>query len=231
MLDMLYPRNCTACGQPPTPPLDYLCWDCLSGTLKVEPPFCAVCGDPVAGDVQHSYVCFSCSREMPAFDRARSAVRYDGAVAGALRNLKYNSALWMVNDLSFLLYKCVQAEFHDVEFDAVTAVPLHPSRYRARGFNQSAVLAEKLARRMSVPFRAGLVRRIRPTDTQTGLTAPQRTDNVCGAFKTGLFFRPRGRKVLLVDDVMTTGATVNACAKALKQGGAAAVYVVTVARG
>jgi ComF family protein len=232
MLDLIYPRTCIHCGSQVVPdPLRYICWDCLCDTPKIEPPFCAVCGDPVAGDIQHNYTCFSCTREPPDFDYARSAVRYEGAVAEALRDLKYKGALWLVQDLSALLLACVQAEFPDCSFDAVTAVPLYPVRYRERGFNQSGALGAALARRMHIPFRAGFLRRIRSTVTQTGLTAPQRMANVYGAFRIGLLSCLSGRRILLVDDVMTTGATVNACAKALKKGGAAAVHVVTVARG
>lgn len=231
VLDLLYPRNCIGCGRPSPEPLHHLCWDCLSDTPKVEPPFCTVCGDPVAGTVQHDYTCFACSRQTPAFDRARSVVRYEGAVGEALRDLKYKGALWMVRDLAGLLYAGVQAEYPGVHFSAVTAVPLHPARRRARGFNQSALLGAALARRLRLPFREGLLRRVRPTVTQTGLTAPQRTANVLDAFRSGLFTRVAGEQILLVDDVMTTGATVNACARALQKGGAAAVHVVTVARG
>jgi ComF family protein len=231
MLDLLYPRNCVRCGAPSPDPMRYLCWDCLSDTPKVEPPFCVLCGDPVAGDIQHDYTCFSCAREKPSFDQARSAVRYDGAVGDALRALKYANALWVVQDMAELIFACIQAEYPGFLFDAVTAVPLHPPRRRERGFNQSALLGEVVARRLRVPFRGGLVRRVRPTVTQTGLTASQRTANVCGAFRIGLFARPAGLKILLVDDVMTTGATVNACAHALKKGGAGSVHVVTVARG
>ncbi|MFA5687861.1 MAG: ComF family protein [Kiritimatiellales bacterium] len=231
MLNMIYPENCTGCGINTSAPFRYFCWECLNETPKIEAPFCRLCGDPVFGLVQHDYVCFNCSREKPFFDAARSAVRYDGVIAGALRDLKYHSALWMVSDLALLIYMCVQAEFFAQKFDVVTAVPLHAARYRARGFNQSAELGRALARRMQLPFRAGLLRRIRSTGTQTGLTAPQRTDNVCGAFKTGIRARVKGRRILLVDDVMTTGATVNACAKALKRNGAALVCVITVARG
>jgi ComF family protein len=231
MLDLLYPRNCIHCGAPSPEPLRHLCWDCLADTPGVEPPFCALCGDPVAGDIQHDYTCFACARETPAFDCARSAVRYEGGVGEALRALKYKQALWAVADLTGLLFACVQAEYFEQPFDLVTAVPLHPSRRRERGFNQSALLGGALAGRLHLPFREGLLRRIRPTVTQTGLTASRRTANVCGAFRTGLFARPSGRRILLVDDVMTTGATVNACAGVLKRGGAAAVHVVTVARG
>ena len=231
MLDLLYPRNCVRCGASSPEALPHLCWDCLSDTPKIEAPFCVCCGDPVAGDIQHDYTCFACSRETPAFEFARSAVRYEGAIGEALRDLKYNQAVWMARDLSALLFACVQAEYPEVDFDCVSAVPLHAARRRERGFNQSALLAAALARRMGLPYKERVARRIRPTSTQTGLTAPQRAVNVCGAFRSGLFASLKDKRILLVDDVMTTGATVNACARALKKGGAATVHVVTVARG
>ena len=209
----------------------YICWDCLADTPRVDPPFCACCGDPVAGDVQHDFICFSCSRQTPHFDLARSAVRYEGVVGEALRALKYDDALWVADDLAELLFACVQAEYPTVVFDFVTSVPLHPARRRARGFNQSSLLGQLLARRMNCLYKERSVRRVRPTTTQTGLTAPQRTANVLGAFRDGLFARLNGKRILLVDDVMTTGATVNACAAALKRGGAESVHVITVARG
>ncbi len=231
MLDFLYPRNCVHCGAPSPESMKHICWDCLSDTPKVDPPFCVVCGDPVAGDIQHDYTCFACARETPAFVRARSAVRYEGAVGAALRDLKYKNALWVVEDLAELLSACVQAEYSVFGFDVITSVPLFAPRWRARGFNQSALLGEALGRRLKIPFKEHLLRRVRSTSSQTGLTAPQRAANVSGAFRGGLFARPEGRRILLVDDVMTTGATVNACAKTLKQGGAVSVHVVTVARG
>ena len=231
VLDVLYPRSCVHCGGAAPQALDYFCWDCLSDIPKIEAPFCYCCGDPVAGSVEHSYSCFLCSRNQPAFDFSRSAVRYEGAAGTALRALKYHHAVWLVHDLMTLLYACTCAEYPHVVFDAVCAVPLFPSRRRERGFNQSALLAASLAKKMRIPFGARWVRRIRATPTQTGLTAPQRTANVCGAFRKGLFARFDGKRILLIDDVMTTGATVNACASALKEGGAESVHVMTVARG
>jgi len=231
MLGWLYPRNCSACGVSAPEPLSHFCWECLSASLKIEPPFCARCGDPVSGMIEHDYICFFCKKTEPAFLRARSAFRYEGAVAEALRALKYRGALHVVPDLAELLAACVRAEYFEAAFDVVAAVPLHPARLRARGSNQSALLARALARRLGIPYAARLTRRTRPTPTQTGLTAPERADNVRNAFKTGSARRLKGKHVLLVDDVMTTGATVNACAHALKRGGAVSVSAVTVARG
>jgi len=231
VLDMLYPRNCMGCGEPSPETFRYICWDCWSDASRIEPPFCRLCGDPVAGTIEHDFTCYACSAETPHFDAARSAARYDGVVGEALRRLKYEKALWLACDLAELMLGCLQAEFAGQAFDLAVPVPLHHVRRRERGYNQSAVLATELARRIGCKKSARMLRRIRPTASQTNLTAAQRLSNVQCAFTHGSGKYLSGRRVLLVDDVMTTGATVNACAKALKKGGAESVHVLTVARG
>lgn len=231
LFDMLYPRSCIGCGVPVPETFRFICWDCWSDATKVEPPFCGLCGDPVAGAVDHDFICYSCSAHTPAFDGARSAARYDGVVGEALRQLKYSKALWLAPDLADILHKCLAAEYPGRKFDLVVPVPLHHVRRRGRGYNQSAVLAAELGRRIGCKSMPWMLRRIRPTSTQTNLTAPQRLSNVRNAFESRRANWLAGRRALLVDDVMTTGATVDACAKALKEGGATSVHVLTVARG
>ncbi len=231
VLDILYPRSCIGCGVTSPETFRHICWECWAGSLRVEPPFCALCGDPVAGTVEHEFVCYACSAEFPAFDAARSVARYDGVVGEALRMLKYEKAMWLAPDLAVLLHNCLLAEYPRCEFDLLVPVPLHHIRRRERGFNQSAILARELGRRLGRAVVPRAVHRIRPTITQTHLTAKQRLSNVKNAFQSVRRKRLAGQRVLLVDDVMTTGATVNACAKALKKGGASSVHVITVARG
>jgi len=231
VLDMLYPRRCIGCGGTSPDSFRYICWECWSDSTRVEPPFCSLCGDPVAGAIDHDFICYSCSAEKPAFTAARSATRYDGVVGEALRQLKYEQALWLAPDLATLLHNCIQAEYPGHEFDLLVPVPLHHVRKRGRGYNQSTVLAQELGRRLGCKTRPGLLKRIRPTISQTNLTAKDRLSNVTQAFQYRKEEALTGRKVLLVDDVMTTGATVNACAGALKKGGAVTVHVITAARG
>jgi ComF family protein len=231
LLDMLFPRCCIGCGVSAPRTFHHMCWECWSATSRVEPPFCDCCGDPVAGSIDHDFICYACSAESPSFDAARSATRYDGVAGDALRQLKYEHAVWLAPDLAHILHLCAAAEYPGASFDMLVPVPLHHTRRRERGFNQSALLARELGRRISLPVHFGAVRRIRPTATQTHLTAKGRLSNVQNAFQPTKRNGLTGRNVLLVDDVMTTGATVNACAKALKKGGAASVHVITVARG
>lgn len=185
----------------------------------------------MAGAIDHDFICYSCSAEKPAFEGARSAARYDGVVGESLRQLKYEQALWLAPDLATLLHNCIQAEYPDRTFDFLVPVPLYHVRRRGRGYNQSAVLARELARKLGRKSYPGLLKRIRPTISQTNLTAKERLSNVTKAFQYKKGKQLTGKKVLLVDDVMTTGATVNACASALKKGGAASVHVITAARG
>ncbi len=231
LMDILYPRRCLGCGVSSPETFRYICWDCWSDAAQVEAPFCDLCGDPVAGAVDHDFICYSCSAKTPAFDGARSAARYDGVVGEALRQLKYEKALWLAPDMAELLHNCLAAEYPGRIFDLIVPVPLHHVRRRERGYNQSAVLARELGRRLGCPVLPGMLRRIRPTTTQTNLTAKERLSNVVDAFQHRRAKQLTNRRVLLVDDVMTTGATVNACAKTLKKGGAASVHVITAARG
>jgi ComF family protein len=230
-LDLLYPRACVACGAPDPSPRRHLCWDCAAAVPVIQPPYCSLCGDPVSGRIDHEYVCALCSSRPVHFDLARSAARYDGALAAAIQELKYRGGLWLADDLADLLVATVETHLPGGPFDDVAAVPLHAVRRRERGYNQAGLLASALARRIGRPVLHGALRRVRPTPTQTRLTVLQRAANVQNAFEPARRRWMEGRRILLVDDVMTTGATVNECARALKSGGAARVFVVTVARG
>lgn len=210
----------------------HLCWECLAALSIVTEPFCAQCGDPVDGVTGVAYRCSWCRRHEPRFALARSAVRYRGPIRAALHAFKYNRDVCLADDLGRLLAACVQAHFSAVRFDGVTGVPLYARRERVRTYNQSSLLAQAAGRRLGIPpLPARTVRRVRDTPTQTGLTAAQRRANVRHAFVVPDATWLEGRTVLLVDDVMTTGATVSECARVLRESGAAGVYVVTVARG
>jgi len=209
-----------------------LCWDCQADIQVVQLPFCERCGDPVAGAVTGLFECAWCRKTHPHFDWARSAVRYEGVAKACLRRFKYNSGIWLLDDLTRWLWALWQACPASVQTATVmTCVPLHPRRERERGYNQSEFLGKRLAARMGIPFQPRLLWRKRSTDTQTHLTAAQRAHNVKGAFTVPWPSRVRGARIVLVDDVMTTGATVNECARALKAAHADSVMVLTVARG
>ncbi len=233
LLDMLFSRVCEECGavlaedEPGS-----LCWDCRARVRFVQVPFCERCGDPVPGTIGGPYECAGCRGLRPAFDWARSAVRYEGPAKACIRRFKYQAGIWLQEELVgwlAALWRTCPAEVRSVDF--VAGIPLYPRRERERGYNQAALLAEGLAEQVGIPFRRGLLGRTKPTATQTHLTAVQRVHNVKGVFSVRRPGDVRGARIALVDDVMTTGATANECARALKAAGAAAVMVLTVARG
>ena len=194
-------------------------------------PFCDRCGDPIAGAVEHAYLCYFCADRTRAYDRARSAVRYDGVITEMIQVLKYRWGFWLIPDLVEMLYRLIEADFSDVHYDAVVPISLHLERRRERGYNQSALLARALARRLKIAYAGHWVKRLKATPTQTHLTAAERMSNVSSAFEVVQRNSVIGKSLLVVDDVITTGATAYAFAKTLRRAGAKAIYVVSVARG
>lgn len=229
--DLVYPRACAACGSRDPADGAHLCWDCRSEIQWIQPPFCSRCGTPVAGRIDHAYECAACTARKNHFDAARAAGRMEGPMAGMIHLLKYRGGLWIAPDLADLMLAALQTHYDPAEIDAAGFVPLFPSRRRDRGYNQAEVLARLLCRESGIALlKRGLVR-TRPTPTQTLLTAPARADNVRNAFRAPHPKWVEGRRILLVDDVMTTGSTVNECARVLKAAGAARVWVLTAAHG
>lgn len=157
----------------------------------------------------------------------RSVLLFEGPARAAIHYFKYRRAQELAKPLGGLL-----AEYwlsHPIQVDLIVPVPLHPSRLRVRGYNQAALLAQQLGQRAGLPVDEGALRRIRATASQMRLDARQRRQNVQGAFHCP-DGRVRGQQVLLIDDVCTTGATLEACADALRAGGAKAVWALTLAR-
>lgn len=233
-LDLIFPRACTVCAGTPCAGFQYLCWDCVALFDYIRGNYCRLCGDPVGGLVGDDWVCAACSAQRPAFELARSAVRYQGRIREAVMCFKYKRAVWLAHDLVLLLAALATGDWlKDAALDGVLAVPLHPRKERARTYNQSELLAAGLARALGLKLLDRCLVRTMDKGTQTHLTVRERIANVQGVFGLGNENAQKvvGRRLLLVDDVMTTGATVNACAQALKAAGASAVFVATVARG
>lgn len=191
---------------------------------------CARCGAPFEIDVDAGQVCGACLADPPAYDRARAAIEYGDATRDFVLALKHQGRRdglatfggWMASAGAQLLS----------EADLLVPVPLHYRRLVVRGFNQSVWLAAAVSRQSGVPLGRDVLVRTRPTPSQAGLSADGRRRNVQGAFRVrpSRERRLKGRRVILLDDVLTTGATVEACARALKRSGAAEVDVLTLAR-
>lgn len=228
-VDFVLPPRCHACGEL-VDASGRLCARCWSDLNFITPPHCALCGFPFEYDQGEGATCGSCLRRAPPFEAARSALRYDDMSRDLVLKFKRSDRTDMAAVFAPLLMRAVRAT--GMEFDLVVPVPLHRRRLWRRRFNQSALLARPLAAELGLDLDLLTLTRRRATPTQAGLAGRQRFLNVRGAFAVPARRRARlaERSILLIDDVFTTGATLSACARALKRAGARAVGAVTVAR-
>jgi ComF family protein len=233
LLNLVYPAECFICSSAVVRHQDCgicgTCWD-RALALKIIPPRCASCGLPLHNfEEDGDHLCGDCILQMPPYAGARSFGYYSAELSKIIQELKFRGRRNLVNLLSPLLTAAFFESWNREEFDFIVPVPLHRKRRHERGYNQSELLARSLARRIAVPFRRSLIR-VRPTLPQVGLTDSERKENVRHAFRCARPQQIANRRVLLVDDVMTTGATVTSASRALLDGGALRVSVLTVAR-
>jgi ComF family protein len=231
-LALLYPEVCQLCNAVPATPRDgFVGRQCWSQIRFIRPPFCDRCGLPYEGDITTAFVCANCHDLKLHFSSARSAVVAKTVVLEAIHQFKYSRALWFENFLAGLLVPEAAPVLRGQNWDCLMPVPLHSLKEREREFNQSALLARHLARALNLPCQENVLWRATSTETQTHLNRDRRAENMKKAFAVRPGMNLAKRRIVLVDDVFTTGATTNDCARALRRAGAAEVCVWTVARG
>lgn len=229
LFNVLFPPVCAGCDRHVAEP-GSLCGACWSKVWFIEKPYCPVLGTPFSHDLGPEILSAEAIADMPPFARARAVAIHDGVIRDMVHRLKYNDrtdlsrwmAGWMARAGRELIDNC----------DVIVPVPLHARRFWLRRFNQSAELARYLAGTSKKPFEPDALKRVRKTRQQVGLGPNERLTNVRGAFKVPVAqeIKVRGRNVLLIDDVYTTGATVKAATRALLRAGAKSVEVLTFAR-
>jgi len=195
----------------------------------IASPLCFLCGTPFAG-AGTDHVCGSCSTSSPRYDAARAALAYEGASRDLIHAFKYRNKTHLRRPLALLTLERLAEFIQSRRPDLIMPVPLHRKKLSSRGFNQALLLGEIFSHRLNVPLDRWNLRRIRWTVPQVNLAAGDRRANVKGAFAIHDPAQVNGRRVLLVDDVLTTGSTVEECGRVLKTAGAGDVTVVTVAR-
>ena len=230
-LHLFFPKECVHCGRL----LDYrnrefLCPDCRKLITPVRQPLCDRCGRPLPGEIEYQFNCSTCRENPPRFRRARSAFLLTGAGKSLVLKYKYSSNPYLSSPAINWILKTGGDEYRWSDYDLIIPVPLHPRKARERGFNQSGVLSGGLNRRTGIKLSRKALVRTRYTKTQTRLGRQERQKNVKGAFRTSDRADLSGKSILLVDDVFTTGATVNECARMLIKAGASMVDVMTLAR-
>ena len=229
LLGIVYPPVCVSCGSA-TGEAHSLCAECWAGIRFIERPFCERLGTPFAVDHGMSLVSPGAIADPPVYGRARAVARYDETARALVHRLKYADRLDTARALARMMVRASTELAADC--DVVVPVPLHPLRLWRRRFNQAAELARPVAAAHGLPFRPDLLSRRKRTRPQVALTRAQRAENLQGAFKVPpeATASLKGLRVLLVDDVITTGATANAASRALLRGGAAAVDILAFAR-
>jgi len=214
---LLYPPACTICSGMVAPG-EYLCEECGAKAIRIAPPFCAKCSEPFEGAITSTFTCANCAHRTIHFDAAVAAYRGRGIVRRIIHDFKYGRQI----HLRHLVGRWLCAALDDPRlrgrrFDVIIPVPLHPTRKRERGFNQASLLAELLSAQISIQSRPLLER-------------TERIENLHNAFRLRKNMNVRDLRVLLIDDVLTTGSTLSECARVLKDAGVISVHAATVAR-
>jgi ComF family protein len=230
LLDLVYPPLCLVCRTAVRDPRA-LCAACWNKITFIDGAVCDCCGLPFEIDPGADSLCASCLARPPAFDKARAAMHYDDAGKGAILALKRADRLEFAHLFTLWLRRAGQPVLDETQ--VIVPVPLHRFRLWTRRYNQSAILAQRLARLTGKPFDPFVLMRVRRTPSQGEMpSAKARFRNMQGAFRVPAkrLATVRGRTVLLVDDVLTTGATIESCARVLRRAGAEKVLVLTIAR-
>jgi len=227
LLDLLLPPRCLACGEEVSA-AHALCAGCWRKLTFLDEPCCACCGLPFAYDFGTGALCGACARATPAYDRARSALRYDEGSRPLVLSFKHGDRLHGAPAYGDWMRRAGASMLGDA--DLLIPVPLHWSRLLRRRYNQAAILAYAIRERGGPPVAPDALRRHRRTASQGNFGADRRRRNVRHAFGLKPGMNVRGLKIVLIDDVLTTGATVEECARVLKRNGAARVDVLTLAR-
>ncbi len=229
LLSLFYPSHCAACLAD-TRAGQALCPNCAANAPTVSAPFCDCCSQPFSGVLDPPFLCPRCTRSRSHFHCAVARYRSQGVVRDFIHRFKYEGHYYLRYPLArWLAEAWNDPRLHAPPADLLVPVPLHPARRREREFNQAEVLARLLSRECGVAL--GLcLRRTRYTSTQTRLNRHRRMENLRGAFSLRQNWDVQGRHLILVDDVFTTGSTVEECARVLSQAGAGSIRAITVAR-
>jgi len=231
--DFVFPQNCIACDGEIQEAKHFLCADCKADIGFISQPYCFQCGVPA--DLSYvfpheEFECGVCRKNPYQFDQARSLGFYDTVLRTTIHHFKYRRQMGVLPEMDRLLEKYFEENLDFCQGFTVAPVPLHFNKMKERGFDQAFLIARQVARALKLPLEGGLLRRVKATAPQATMTRTERARNIKGAFEVNRPELITGKNILLVDDVFTTGATVNEAAKMLKENGAGKVYVFTLGR-
>ena len=222
LMDLVYPPFCLVCEAAGP---DYLCAKCIERIDVIDPPYCRKCGLPC-----ETSVCHDCREHEFVFECARSVGTFDGALRQAIHALKYKRYVVIADPLGELMARHFPSTHLAGQIDVVVPIPIHRSRLIERGFNQAEELSRKFCRRCRLALEPDALEKPEETRHQVDLPKDKRAQNLRDAFKVKSAYKIRGKRVLLVDDVFTTGSTLDEAAKILMNAGAKSVCAYTLAR-
>jgi ComF family protein len=231
LTELLFPSLCLSCGRILRERRGHpFCSDCYSGIRFIAAPLCPVCGIPYPAEESPDHACGDCILNKRHIGAARSLGVYESVLLDAIYTFKYGGNLTLGERLGRLMADHDYPSFRIGDYSLIVPVPLHPRRLRQRGFNQSVILAREIVKRCGIAMDFRALRRIVDTESQAGLKKEERRSNIRKAFSIPDPERVRGKRILLVDDVYTTGSTLGECARILLKGGAESVGALTLAR-
>jgi ComF family protein len=235
LLDIIYPPRCALCGrfislgEKYSDP-SHICDHCAHLLIPITHPLCTVCGTPFASSNSTDHICENCIRRMPCYDMMRAPYLYTGPLMHAIQKFKYNSETHIALPLGKLLSAFAKTVLSNLKEFVAVPVPLHKDKLKERGFNQSLLLAKVVSSELELSLDYLSLTKEKSTRSQTGLGGKERMMNVVNAFSVNSAANFKGKKVMLIDDVITTGCTLNECAKTLKKAGAIKVICIALAR-
>jgi len=229
LLDWIYPPRCISCRTIFTPlhnaPHRWICDNCKPLLITIASPFCLRCGHPKTSNTSNPYACLSCQSRQFHFESHRAAFVYDGVVRDMIHHIKFQNDRQAAQGLGQVLAEAAHEwGFNTSYADYIVPIPLHPSKKRTRGFNQAAILAKPLSKTLGISMAGDMIKRTKKTAPQSGLSVTGREQNLSDAFAYNKRkYDISNKKILLIDDIFTSGATMSTCAKLLMANGAVKV--------
>jgi len=227
---VIFPEVCYFCGAGNHVKGSVICPECRDSVRLVSQPFCNLCGLPLSTfDDRSSLLCGRCLTKNPSYDKARYGVYYEQSVRAGVTRLKFHSSLFNVRPVAELLINAFTTHYSNETFDAIVPVPVHKKRLINRGFNQVITISERLSRETGIVLDRTSLVKTRDTEPQVGLSRARRLVNLKNAFQVCRPARIANKRILIVDDVSTTGATVSEAAKVVRKAGASYVAIMVLA--
>ncbi len=229
IIDTVFPAKCLTC-EVKTDKANLFCFSCWNSLTFISDPRCSICGSPFPIKMEKNSICPYCIEEKPSYDMARSVLRFDHRSEHLIHNFKYYDKTEATKTITNMMIKAYGEAMSKI--DIVSAVPMHQSKLRKRKYNQAAVLANEIAKTSDKPYKPEILIKSKDSISQSGLSKEERKENVKNTFKLNPLFKNDiwRKNILIIDDVLTTGATASECAKVLRRNGAKRINILTIAR-